>query len=159
VKVLDVYSGQPKNLETVFSGAEITHEHILELDMASPELYDVVYCSHALQFVPRQKVPLTIEALKAKVKSGGELWFITPSLEWAASQVVRNEPNPLIQTTIYGNGEEVYRSGFTLLWLRALLENIGLIVRKATQQMWMVKQGEDTLTIPENVVVAMRYDG
>ncbi len=158
MRVLDVYAGKENKLEAQFPGAEVVHENIVDLDRAFRSgVYDVVYCAHALPTVERTMVPTKVEIMKACLVTGGELWIITPSAEWAAGQVLAQEPNPLAQMVLYGFDAN-YHSMYTLLWLRALVESAGMITRKAFQGPWTININGEEVTLPQNVVIAMRYD-
>lgn len=156
MKALDVYAGKPNALEAQFPGAEVAHMSIEDIDLAR-DFYDVVYCSHALPTIDRAKVPSVVDSLRKCLKAGGELWLITPSLEWAAGQVLANEPNPLAQVVLFGL-DIPSRTGYTLLWLRSLVENAGMITRRAFQGPYTIRVNEEDVQLPQNVVIAMRYD-
>jgi hypothetical protein len=161
VKVLDVYTGQENVLEAQFPGAVVTHVNIkdilnpLVLQLTSE--FDAVYCTHALTTMARDQVTAAVDWLKARTRQGGELWVITPSAEWAAGQVLSQEPNPLSQMVLFGF-EGQNHSMYTLLWLRALLESAGMITRRAFQGPWKVNINGADIELPQNVVIAMRYD-
>jgi len=156
MKVLDIYAGKEHNLSEQFPNAEVEHIIITDVDQCYGE-YDVVYCSHALQSINRTQVPVVIDMMKKRTKQGGELWLFTPSLEWAAGEILKNEPNPLVQAVLFGFDNQ-NRTGFTLLWLRALLENAGMITRRANQGPYQVNVNDQVETLPQNIVIAMRYD-
>ena len=120
--------------------------------------YEVVVVGHVLQLVERPGMPDFMKMLKGLVRDMGEIHIYVPDLDWAARMLLRNKPNPLIQYAFYGNEQYPHRSGFTLLWLRHLVEGAEIIVRHATMSGYGVKVGEETQMIPQLVILGVRND-
>ena len=130
-----------------------------DLDKVEGE-YELVFCMQMLQFVERGKVNDVARKLSQIVANGGEVWLSTPCLEWAMHKILKNEGDASTQFILYGNDDDpAYHSGFTLLWLRGLIEGVGLITRKATQNVMTMKQDGKDVNIPQNILIAMRFDG
>lgn len=102
-----------------------------------PELFgkfDGVLASHVLEHFSYWR---TIEVLKSwgsLLKPGGELHILVPSLEWAARQILSEQPSPATISHLYAGQTtpwDVHLNGFTMRKLRQLFEHIGLNVRIA----------------------------
>ena len=125
--------------------------------------YDVVLCAHTLQYVDSRMVKDFMDTMAKSIKNHGEVWVIVPSLEWAAAGVLDNSPDPLIQAVMFGQ-ERAHRSGYTLLWLRALIEGAGLVTRQAKVGAMEIQveigatNDQEVRQIPQNTVIGMRND-
>lgn len=120
--------------------------------------YDVVVAGHILQLVERKKMPEFAKRLRTLVRDMGEIHIYVPDLDWAARMLIVNKPSPLIQFAIYGSEKYPHRSGFTLLWLRRLVEGADIIVRHATMSAFSVMVGDEAEMIPQLVILGVRND-
>lgn len=95
--------------------------------------YDVVFTSHALQWVARTEVVKTLKHWAACLKPGGELHVIVPDLAWAADQIAADRSvDKLTLGVIFGTQHTEFafhRTGFTADLLRAALYAAGLETR------------------------------
>ena len=157
MKVLEINNGlNPPVAPHQFPGAEVKAVAVLDWK-PDGERYDIVFCPQALQLVEAERVPEVLRNMAQALVDGGELWLFTPSLEWAAQQAQAREPHPLLNLYLFG-GKVHHRCTFTLMWLRILVEQSGLITRKAFQGPYTVKVGDRNLEMLQNCVIAMRYD-
>lgn len=120
--------------------------------------YDVLVVGHILPLVERRILPDFVKKLKNLVHDMGEIHFYVPDLDWAAKMLIKNKPSPLIQFALYGNEQYPHRSGFTLLWLRTLVESAGILVRHSTMSPYIVRVGEEAQYIPQLVILGVRAD-
>ncbi len=129
------------------------------------ERYDIVHCSHVVEHIDRAKVMTALINLAKMVRVGGELWIIVPALEWAADEIVHGRESVHVQAVLYGaqqNEYDYHRVGFTLITMRQLLEAIGLVIRRAHQEMYMItfKDSDSKylpdMNVPQNLIVALK---
>lgn len=153
MKILDVYAKEPNEYPD-FKGHEIDHMPIEELAASDATLeYDLVVAWHSLQTQERENVPATVQLLADAAKDRGEVWIITPSLEWALQQIKLDKPSPLFTLAMFGSEDKPHRTGFSIAWLRNLAEGAGLITRSAVQE--AVKMGSGEIAI-QNVVIGAK---
>lgn len=153
MKILDVYLDKPNDLRKLFQGAEVDHAQIQTM---LDKHYDVIYCSNSLQGVEAKEVTRYLRVFCEQLNDRGELWVITPSLEWAANEALNKEPNPVLNYVLYGPKEYPTRTGFTLALLRNLIEDAGLIARKAYQEQVLMQTSKGDIIVPQNVVIGWK---
>jgi len=177
VRILDVGCGADSVAKVVFDWIEdkeitrldgnadakpdILHDITEPLPQELRNSFDIVYMSHVLEHIDRDKVINTFRYTISALKNMGEAWIIVPSLEWAAGEIIKKNDGIHIQGMLYGSQLaplEFHRVGFTLMGLRQLAEVCGLLVRKAYQAPFDVHLAERRFHCVQNVVVAMRYD-
>lgn len=177
IRLLNVYAGQDgepqKNpLQELFPEADVTHLPISEIlewtdppfgeepmesiPFALAKRYEIIYCAHALTLVEAKDVPATIRKMAALLNERGELWLTVPSLEWAAREIGSENPSPAIHTVIYGDQAHPARCGFTLAWLRQLVEAANLIPRKAYHSLYRVAVKDQEIQIPLAVCIGWK---
>jgi SAM-dependent methyltransferase len=177
VKILDIGSGPGSFAEQVF--AEIPDKKIVRLDIdpdKNPDVlhniteplpeefrsqFDLVLVAHVVDHIPRVRVVEAMRNVISGVRNGGEVWFLTPSLEWAASELINQRDGMHIQGLIFGGQTDAFDfhyCGFTLASLRQMVEICGLIVRKAYQSPFTIQLGEKEYGCIQNVVIGARYD-
>jgi hypothetical protein len=94
--------------------------------------YEAALLGSVLQTIPRNKVQSALQTLYDDLPDGGRLVVTVPSLEWACRNVVTQPDISLAAyISMYGVEGEPHLSGFTLLWLRRCLEEVGFIVVEA----------------------------
>jgi SAM-dependent methyltransferase len=131
--------------------------------------FDLVMASHILEHVERGRVILAVQHMASALRHMGELYVITPSLEWCAGEILKGKLTAGVQACIYGGPEPdmangyYHHTGFTLEWLRWLIENPGgLILRQARQTEFDIHMtaadGETRdYTGVQNVVIGAKY--
>ena len=176
VKILDIGSGVASVASVVFD--DIQDKQIVRADI-NPDLkpdvifditkplpeelkgqFDIVYCSHMMEHIDRNKVFAAMDNLIAAAKDMGEIWVIVPSMEWAASEILRGRDGIHIQGHIFGgqsNEWEYHRSGFTLSALRFLFESRKILVRKAYQAPFTLGYENREFQCVQNVVIGLKY--
>lgn len=94
--------------------------------------YEVALLASVLQTLPRTKVPEALETIYKDLPDGGRLVVTVPSLEWACTEfATKNDPGLGAYMSIYGTEGEPFLTGFTLLWLRRCMEEVGFAVVEA----------------------------
>ena len=159
MKILDVYAGEPNKLEAQHKGAEVEHIEIHDTGLLEGE-FDVVIATHSLQTVERENIPDTVSRLATFTKPGGEVWITVPSLEWALMQIKSDNPSPAFHFVMYGTAGTPTRSGFAMVWLRQLMEQAGLITRRAVQEIVELQDASGgKLPVLQNTVVGLKVRG
>lgn len=174
MKVLDIGSGPNSVASITFEGAEILRLDIdpeLNPDVLHditkpfpPELhgqFDAIYCSHVLEHIPRAQVIGTVMNMLAPLRVGGELWVIVPSLEWAAREILKDQPSSVMIPHIFGsqsNEWQYHRCGFTLNLLRQIFELAGFVPRQAYQAPFIITSSGKDFPSLQNIVVGMKYE-
>lgn len=174
IDLLDIGSGPESAARKYFPNAKITRldaddelKPDVVHDITKPfptELqgsFDVVYASHVLEHIARLDILPTIDNMASGLRNMGELWVMVPSLEWAASEVLKDQPSPVVQAVIFGsqnNEFQYHKTGYTLYALRGLLQRAGLIIRQAYQGVFFIEMESAVYAARQNIVVGMRYD-
>lgn len=176
VKVLDIGSGSASVAAQVFSHLEldvtrmdadsnnkpdILHDITQPLPEELHGKFDIVYASHVLEHIDRNKVVGVFRNIIKAARNLGEIWILVPSMEWAANEIINRREGIHVQMNIFGgqqNEFDYHRCGFTLAALRQLAEISGLIVRKAYQSPFtIVSEGREYPSL-QNVLIAVRFD-
>ena len=107
--------------------------------------YDAVVSYHALPSVSIHENLSAVNAWVECLKDGGELHLFTPSLEWAAEQILSESPSPALPLHLYGHQRrqgEFYVSGYTMRDLRYLCDKAGLAVKHARAGTYTIGEHE-----------------
>ncbi len=171
--LLDVGSGPDSVAAQFFDDFEVTRldgdaaldpDVVHDITKPFPDehqgIYDLVFCSHVLEHVPWSKVIQTVEHLRSALKKGGELWIIVPALEWAAHQIMLDEPSPTLNSFLYGaqtNPWQLHQSGFTLNLLRLVMAQTGLTIKQAYQTPFQIDMDGKKYEAKQNIVIGMRW--
>jgi len=137
MRVLEIVApggGQEGVAGEVWPGAEVVgwavDESLSEAGGRAP--YDAVLASHVLQLVEGAKVVEAVRCWVGWLREGGELHLVAPDLAWACEQIAKqHEADRFTLGVIYGQGERVHRSGFTVGLLRSVLAAAGLKAKMA----------------------------
>lgn len=165
VKLAEVSQHYEFDLVRADINPEVEPDFVWDITQKPPDdhadKYDMVICNHVLEHLERTDVPEALANLRDCLKEGGELRLAVPSLEWVASQILSPDgANPIVLPVIYGQEEpahEHHRCGFTLHWLRELVQQAGMIPRRANQGVFHLGFDGDEYLAVENVVVAARH--
>lgn len=112
-----------------------------------PELYgklDGLMASHVLEHFSYWNTEKVLEGWVRCLKPGGELHILVPSLEWAAREVLSENPSPATYAQLYAgqvNQWDVHLTGFTMRKLRALMEKVGISVHTARDGVYHIRVG------------------
>jgi hypothetical protein len=157
MKILNLYSVEPADMQKVFVGEDdIEQKSVFDLFDLEGQ-YDTVICRHSLSLLEPDKIPMAFEKLVSLVKDFGELWVIAPALEWFATQCYVEAPSPVFHQVLFGSTNLHNRCGFTLAWLRALVESNGMSIQRANQEIWEIPYGDQKVNVLQNVVVGRKY--
>lgn len=177
-RILDVGSGPDSVAAQIFAGIE--DKEIVRLDIDAslyPDVihditqplpeelrsqFDLVLADHVMEHIARDRVVETFRNVASAVKNHGEVWVLTPSLEWTANEIINKRDGEHVQAMLFGgqdNDYQIHRCGFTLQSLRQIAELCGLIVRKAYQSPFTVIVHSREHAAIQNIVVGARYDG
>lgn len=144
-----------------FNKPDILHDITTPLPKELHSQFDIVYMSHVLEHIERQKIINTVRYTISAVKNLGEVWIIVPSMEWAASEIIHGRDGAHVQGMLYGaqhNPFDYHRVGFTLKGLRSVMEICGLITRKAYQSPFQIQMDDVLMNCVQNVVIGTRFD-
>lgn len=112
-----------------------------------PELYgklDGLLASHVLEHFSYWKTDEVLAGWVRCVKPGGEIHVLVPSLEWAAREVLSEQPSPAVYAQLYAgqvNMWDVHLTGFTMRKLRQLFERAGVDVHVARTGLYHLRVG------------------
>jgi len=176
VNILDIGSGKGSVADVVFT--DIEDKNVVRLD-ANPEnepdvlhditqplpeemhgKYQIVYVSHVMEHIERDKVLNTFRNIAQALAPMGEIWVTVPSMEWAASEILAQRDGIHIQAHIFGgqgNEWDYHKVGFTLKALRQMMDVCGLLVRKAYQAPFVISFKNEEYNCVQNVVIGLRY--
>ena len=96
--------------------------------------FDGVFSSHVLEHFPWYVGSNVLQHWTELLKPGGAMHVVVPSLEWAAREILSENPTPAIFPHLYAgqtNEYDIHKTGFTMLLLRKYFEEAGLMVRTA----------------------------
>lgn len=179
VSILDVGAGDESVAKTLYPDAEVftldidkglgvdfVHDLRKPLPKDLCDKFDLVVMSHVLEHMALAEVePVLRNLQKALIPGKGELMVIVPSLEWAAKEIAKDIPSPVLLSHLYGNqsnDHQFHKSGFTLYLLRAMMEKVGYVTRRAYQEPFLitVDNGEEVLGFKsfQNIVVGLRSE-
>jgi len=101
--------------------------------------FDAALLASTLQTIPRTQVQIALSNLYEELVDGGRIIVTVPALDWACRDIVtQNDISLGAYMSIYGTEGQPHLSGFTMLWLRRCLEEVGFIVVEAhTEQFKM----------------------
>ena len=119
-----------------------------------PERFDMILCVHVLQTLWAHQVSAVIAKMVGEVKHLGELHIQVPATELAAKSLLKNVTDPLAFYLIWGTTSRPFHCGFTLLWLRAQMEQTGVITRYANSRAIELLFDGKKRRIPEHAVIA-----
>lgn len=112
-----------------------------------PELYgklDGLLASHVLEHFSYWNTEEVLAGWVRCLKDGGEIHILVPSLEWAARQILSEQPSPAVYAQLYAgqvNQWDVHYTGFTMRKLRQLMEKVGISCQVAKTGVYHVQVG------------------
>lgn len=130
MRVLAVGAGAKEVAEQLFDDATVDYAPTKPSKQQTG--YDAILLMHVLQRVSFRDWRNSLGMFLDKLRAGGELHIFSPSLEWAAEQILSEKPSPLLMRHLFGNqgnSEEFHISGMTLHTLRELLASMGVAVQ------------------------------
>lgn len=131
MRVLKIIGGIDINVN-VPEGSEITTVTLQEyLETEYDHQFEFIFCVHVLQTLWSSEVGPAINKLIKDLAHMGELHIYVPAAEQAAKAFIKGETDPALFYLFWGTKKEPHHSGFTLMWLRALLVQSGALVRRA----------------------------
>lgn len=158
------YPGE-KEIVTLDGNPENNPDIVHNITQPFPEeirnAFDVVYVSHVLEHIDRDKVVNTMRYIFSAVKNLGEVWLIVPSMEWAANRIIHHDNSVAMQLLIFGgqkNEWDYHRNGFTLQALRFMGELCGMVTRRAYQSPFLIGMDDKKYQCIQNIWIGMRYD-
>ena len=110
-----------------------------------PELYgklDGLLASHVLEHFSYWKTNEVLANWIRCLKEGGEIHVLVPSLEWAAREVLSENPSPAVYAQLFAgqvNQWDVHLTGFTMRKLRQLFEREGIAVHTARTGIYHIR--------------------
>lgn len=110
------------------------HDAFTEMPEELKGQFDRVFASHVLEHTPYFNAVGALRNWASLLSPTGELHVIVPSLEWAAREILKNQPSPGVFGHLYGGQTtqwDAHYGGFTLRLLRKCFEEVGLLVVRA----------------------------
>lgn len=139
-----------------------------ELKTRKTNYYDTVISFHYLNTLGMREYNEHLAKLYKVMKPEGVLTLFVPSLEWAAEQILAENPSPITMVHLFGyqkDKHEFYRSGYTMRALRRDLDKNGFAVSHAKVGFYELElAGADGKPVPveaaQHVLIAVkRKDG
>lgn len=149
-------------VETMDADAQYKPTYLNDAETIPQELYgkfDVVFASHVLEHFPWMYSANVLREWAKVVPVGGQVWVIVPSLEWAAEEVLSEEPSPAIYGHLYAGCTtewDVHKAGFTMRRLRALFESARLGVFQAYSMAYNIQILGNVMAAQQHVVAGVR---
>lgn len=134
-KVLELSPFADSVSQTIYPDADITRwDFISPVPVEYHGQFDAIVANNVLQRFNFMSAVGIIKSWVQCLKDGGEFHLIVPSLEWAAREVLSENPSPVCMVVLYGGqgGDgSVHTSGYTMRLLRAHFASAGLNATKA----------------------------
>ena len=171
MQVLDVGCGDKQQCRTIFPDAKITTLDIdpetkpdvvadITAPLEFPGKFDVVFMSHVLEPIPRLPVGPTLQNGAAVLQRQGKLYVITPSLEWAARRIVRDEDlHVSVLASVFGSQDspwQFHQCGFTMMLLRQAVRMAGMQDMEAYQSSYTIDMESGPVKAQQNIVVGWK---
>jgi SAM-dependent methyltransferase len=124
-----------------------------------PDKFDVVYISHVLEHIEREKLKVVVENCRNALRDKGELWVYVPCLEWACSEVLKGNESIVIQGALYGGQKDewdTHKAAFSLNALASLLSSFGFAIRKGGKSKYISIVNGKEYTCWQNVVIGVK---
>lgn len=124
-------------IETLDVDAQFNPTYLADAGNMPEELhgkFDAIVASHVLEHFSYWKEQDILKGWIRCLKPDGELHIIVPSAEWAAREVLSEQPSPALHGHMLAgqvNGWDVHLNIFTMRKLRSLFERVGLTVFRA----------------------------
>jgi SAM-dependent methyltransferase len=129
-------------------------------DQAPPfedESYDIIVLDHLLPQARRRQVGDILRLYRRALKPGGQIIIIVPSLEWACTKIATvDDPSIMTFMSIYGDDENPFLCGFTLLWLRLEVARSGFQVVAASGEWYMATVAGKEEEVMQDVVTGIK---
>lgn len=106
--------------------------------------FDIILVGMLLAGVDYNDLTTKLFAWASLLNTNGELHAFMPSAEWAAREILGGQLEKPVLFQLYGTPDVPRRSILTLLAMRELFENCGLIVRVAETQEYPIARKDDT---------------
>lgn len=133
-KILTLDVDEKQNPDIVADAAEMPVELYGKLDG--------LLASHVLEHFSYWKTEAILKGWIDCLKPGGEIHVLVPSLEWAAREVLSDNPSPAVYAQLFAgqvNFWDVHLTGFTMRKLRSLFEKAGIAVDTARTGIYHVR--------------------
>lgn len=138
-----------KDAKVITLDADVNQKPDIVADAANmpPELYgklDGLLASHVLEHFSYWNTNKVLAGWIKCLKPGGEIHILVPSLEWAARQVLSENPSPAIYAQLYAgqvNQWDRHDTGFTMRKLRQLFQVEGVNVHTAKTGIYHIRVG------------------
>ena len=98
------------------------------------ENFNGILASHVLEHFGFWRTEEILKKWMLLLKPGGELHIVVPSAEWAARQILSEQPSLATFPHLFGshiNEYQMHKSAFTMRLLRRVFEGAGLETRRA----------------------------
>lgn len=122
-------------------------------------LFDVVFASHVLEHFPWYDTLNVLKEWRKALKVGGQLHVFVPSLEWAAEQILSDQPSKAVDGHLYAGcitEWDVHKAGFTLRKLRQLFEHAPLSVVMAGSGSYPIRIMGEICEAEQHYVIGVR---
>ena len=107
---------------------------------------DAVQASHVLEHIPRLRVIMALTEWNRVLRPDGDLHILVPDVKWACRRVLKSGVVDQASMAIFwgggDGGSSAHHSGWTLRLLRGMLEELGMVVQKATLRPFQIVFGE-----------------
>jgi len=119
--------------------------------------YDSIVSYLALPYIHYRNARKVIGEWAGYLKPGGSMHIFVPSLEWAAEQILSEEPSNAVHAVLYGGHyPNNFMCGYTMMDVRTLCEMNGLAVIYARVGTYQLQEGENLYVAETNYVMAVK---
>lgn len=107
-----------------------------------PYKFDIIFASHVLEHFPWWDTERILTDWVSCLNPGGALHILVPALEWTAEEALKDAPSKAIMPHTHGGiayEGDVHMASFTMRYLRARMEGVGLAVihaRSGQYEIW-----------------------
>lgn len=119
--------------------------------------FDAIVASHVLEHFSYWREQEILNGWIKCLKPNGELHILVPSAEWAAREVLSENPSPALHGHMLAgqvNGWDIHLNIFTMRKLRALFERVGLTVFRASTGAYNIQTAKGVIHEAEQHYIA-----
>jgi predicted SAM-dependent methyltransferase len=120
---------------------------------------DGILASHVLEHFPYWQTTNVLRSWAKALKPGGEIHIVVPSLEWAAKEILADQPSKAVLPHLYAGQTspwDVHLTGFTIRMLRNLLELAGFKVTRARSNSYRIKIGDEIMEAEQHYCLGVK---
>lgn len=110
---------------------------------------DEIYCSHALEHLPRGDIAATLTEWRRVLRAGGKLGLVVPNLDWVAAAWLHGSDRGYARQIMFGNQQhpgEFHKTGWAKQDLVDDVEEAGFTVAGCVVR-WTAEYSQESIIL------------